>query len=291
MEAYANFYPISLPSVLPQRELSPSSTSEINIAKIKSVAKEALLQVGLALALNLTVLAFFATSFSAAVFSGALIGGLAAVIIQTAVDLWGEAKNFDEVAEEFEHLKYTSQVSMVNVTGFGWPNIAIHEGGHALAAWLCFKKAWPQIEIFPFTGGITSYNSSYGLTNFGAALGKDYVALFVTAAGMLSSTFFAMFEFAIADWIKEDYPTISSLMNTHGVLQIVQEVLYGLSTFYATKVDLMHDFVKLWLVGGIHPLIPMTMMIILPLLEIGLLNFLSGKQKAQKIQEAVVGII
>lgn len=287
MKIQESFYP-TVPVTLPITTQAPISNETVR--KIKTLAKEAFLQVSLAFAINVAVITFIATPLSVVVMSGAIIGAISSFVIQIAVDYYYQHKDAEALKDNLESIKHTSQTSIVNVVGLAGPNIAIHEAGHAATAWAFFKKSNPEITIFPFFGGMTSFTYSHGLTKLGSFIGQHPAFMVITAAGILSSTFFAMFEFGLSEAIQDSYPTLSRLMTVHGILQITQEVLYGLTAFISSKTDLAHDFVNLWITGGIHPLIPIAMMIALPMAEMWLIKHLSNREKSQKISEIALPI-
>jgi hypothetical protein len=190
--------------------------------------------------------------------------------------------------EKVDSIKNLAQASMINTAGLAGPNIIIHEMGHAAVASICFQKSNPRTQFFPFLGGMTSYTVSHGLTRVGAFLGEHRTQVLIASAGFLASTLFGMFEFALAYRLHDDYPTLSRWLNVHGVMQITQEVLYGLTAFIVNKADLAHDFVNLWVTQGIHPLLPIGLMILLPLAELWLLRFLESRDRSQKVHDVAV---
>lgn len=153
-----------------------------------------------------------------------------------------------------------AQASLVSVLGLAYPTIFIHEAGHYLASLALFKDAAPTLLVLPFQGGETSFVISRGLTCLGELLGKENCMLAVTAAGMAASTLFATIESVVTFLIHEQFPKIAECIDDHSLTQRLQEFIYGLSTFFANRSQLSHDFMRLWRTGGIHPLVPMALM-------------------------------
>jgi hypothetical protein len=166
--------------------------------------------------------------------------------------------------------KSLAHTSIINTVTLKISNY-IHELGHAAAAVACYIRADPTISVH-WNEGLTVYNISYGLTKFGEFLGEENALLFSTAAGIFTPVICAMAEFAVAHHIKEGHPIISELLNAHGLSQLFNTALYGISAFVTSKLTMSHDFIFLWIVGGIHPLFPIGCILLLPLCEYALLN-------------------
>lgn len=267
--------------------LSPQSQ------KIVSIATKALKELVIAFAFNLTILAFTAAPvLSIPVLTSALIGALAGVIVSTAWDIYRNNKVKDANFKQQLSLELiaaktdkVAHLAIANAVGMSGPNIAIHEGGHALSAMAFFKNSKPSIEITPFVGGQTSYEIS-GLTRLGRLIGEEKACLFTAAGGLLASTVFVMFEIACAHGLKDSYPTISECLNYHAMTQLMNEVIYGLTALFISHIDLAHDFVYLHQMGGIHPLVVIAVIIALPLAEICLLKWLESR-KCKEIKQPV----
>jgi hypothetical protein len=258
------------------------------LAKIWSVAGKAFLEISIVLAINCAVITFIAIPMTIPILTSALISGIVTCAVKTALELYLQRKDKEQrIKESVDNVQHLARISLIDTIGLAGPNIAIHEVGHAAAVLTCFRNPQPEIHILPFKGGMTGYTISNGLTRLGKFLGNHHSLMFVAAGGMLASTIFALFEFAIADKIKDIYPMISQFMNYHAILQLFGEVLYGITAFVASKTDLSHDFVHLWMTGGIHPLIPIALIIALPLAEIALMKCLAWRKKAESIQNAV----
>jgi len=163
----------------------------------------------------------------------------------------------------FENGADLSFATTVHTSGIG---IGIHECGHALAAKFCFQGPWAKIRIFPFRGGLTIYNVGHGLTSFGRLLGIEGSKLLVTAGGIIASVTFGIVGLALGDYLQDSHPVIGHYLSLYSITQIAQEVLYGLSAFFVSSLELSHDFVRMW--GyGIHPLVPVGLLILLPIIE------------------------
>ena len=241
--------------------------------KVWIAAHRALTELVASLAFNVALISFVANPISYAALSIAATNFLVGSVVQMAYSLWKD----DTLPGQ--HIARTSTAFTI---GRAYPQIAIHESGHALMASSCFQNAKPKITITPFRGGMTSYTVSNGLTALGNLLGKERALVLISASGIMATTVFAMISFAIADKLQDHYPTVASCLNYEGVAFIMSEVLYGLTAFIASKEDLTHDFIYMWQKGGIHPLIPIALMITLPLLEKQLLKMRRESNASQK---------
>ncbi len=262
----------------PLKEKANRCCTEI---KTWSAAHPAFIELTASLALNLVVITFVAAPLNPSAITLALMGYLVGAVVQGGFALYKKYKHSEEDATQpGQHI---ARVNTAVILGRAWPNIAIHETGHALSALSCFKKADPLISVSPMRGGNTNYAISYGLTPFGKLLGMQNARLLTSAAGIMASTVFAMLEFGLAEQIKDQHPTISKSLNYHGISLILTDVIYGLTTFIASRADLTHDFMYLWQAGNIHPLIPITLMIAIPLIEVLLIKLYDHYQKAKPI--------
>lgn len=151
-------------------------------------------------------------------------------------------------------------------------SVLTHEAGHALAAAAVYEHANPRIEIFPGKGGMTTFNPS-ALTHFGKWLGPKLSAVFTILAGPVAGIFSATALLGLSHYLQDNHPRLSLYLQISAVVNIVQHVFYALSAL-GQKASSMagHDFVMLWKIGHIHPIIAAISMAALPILvKVGLL--------------------
>ena len=268
-------------------QITEVKDSENTCRMVSVIASRVFFQMSAALTINFAVMTFIAAPLSITLMSGILLTTATIGILHAAYEIYRKKNLLSNLQKNSQIVSTITQASIVNVAGLSGPNIAIHESGHALAALTLFRDPSPEVKIFPFMGGATSYHISNGLTKFGKFFGKNHALMIVTAAGMAASTLFALFEFAIADRIKEAYPLISQFMTHHAIFQLFNEIVYALTAFISNKMELSHDFICLWQKGGIHPLIPIAFMIALPLLEYAIIKYLNSQKSAQKIENLI----
>lgn len=246
--------------------------SKNNLAKrVGMVMKRVLPELVLSLSLNFAAMAFFATPMSIPLLSLMLIGSFALGCIFGLKDS-SRSKNklSGEMEDPMRGTRILSRTSIVNTIGWSGPNLWIHESGHAISATALFKEAQVKMWVKPFQGGATTYTASHRLTQIGQWFGKSRAMLVTAAAGLAASTIFVMSELGIANKCKKSNPTISQYLKLHAFTTIFNEAVYGLTAFLASRADLGHDLVRLWRVGGIHPLIPIIAVVALPLIQVTL---------------------
>ncbi len=269
-----------------------SPRAKVLAARISPIALKALLELGVAISLNLVVLSFIVNPLTAPLsivfLNPMLIASFATVVVKTAWEIYNSSPSKGDTFTD--GVRGLAKTSIANCAGLAGPIPAIHECGHVIAASALFKEPNIKVTINPFKGGNTSYTVSKGLTKVGEFLGKENAILLTTAAGFMASTFFAMFEFGLAYHLKEQYPNLSECLNHHAIAQILNDVVYALTTFFTHQSNLGHDFMRLWQVGGVHPLIPIAFMIILPLIELYIIKLLAARRQAEKVQDAMVGL-
>ena len=251
---------------------------------IQNTAQQVFLELSLAIALNVGVMSyqlkthqFVILSFSQVVKSAFLVAHPLIPIMTVILSVAFLGLLTLRVIQGPFHLKQLSglekvqklaRFSLITTSFLGGETPLIHEMGHYVAANVLFKNADAALSIFSFKGGETSYAVSYGLTKIGEVFGKHKAILTVTAAGALASTVFGIIELSVASLIEEKLPKLSQALKFHAVAQTLSDFIYGLTAFFIHRPNLANDFVRLWLTGGIHPIIPMAFLAIVPLLSI-----------------------
>lgn len=258
----------------------PLSRSNSN-QYLYQIVKPILIELGAAIAINAAVIAFFPATLSVTLITAGLVSYALPNLIYTVHAIYnGIITSEKDLDGKLRKTQLLSRLSLANIMGAAGPNLIIHEAGHALAAYNLFKNARPRFWIRYFEGGATTYTISNKLTALGSLLGKQHCILLIAAAGVIASTIFVMFEMTASRKLGRQHSILSEYMKLHAISYLFNEVCYGLTAFRASKKDLGHDFVCLWQKGGIHPLVPITAMIVLPVLFGSYLFFNSDRQKA-----------
>lgn len=252
---------IYLPALSPATCLPHCSIiPRVDRDKVCRIAKNAFTQASLSIAVNcafrVTYGAFFMPQ-TVVLFTSLVSAGLVVLSIK---GIWDRCypKKTTESSKIDLFVSKIARLSIVNTLTLKL-NHYIHEYGHALAAISTFLEAKPEI-FANLREGRTSYVVSNGLTRFGKLMGEERSKLFVAAAGPFIAVACGMTEIIFSKFLGENHPLISELLNDHGFAQIVETILYGMSTFVTSKMNLGHDFMYLWQYGGIHPTIPLTLL-------------------------------
>lgn len=146
----------------------------------------------------------------------------------------------------------------------------VHEAGHAAAAVAVYQHAHPRIEILPGGGGLTSYRAG-ALTRLGKYLGKKNSNLCIAAAGPAFSIITAIAQIALSHKLKKDHPEAAKYLLAAGISNIASHIIYALSALLQKHKNPGHDFLQLWKVGNIHPVVSIISMVALPVLVKGIL--------------------
>ena len=128
----------------------------------------------------------------------------------------------------------------------------------------CFQKANPVITIAPFKNCMTDYAISYGTTAFGSALGRQAALVLIAASGIIATTATVMLALAAANQLKKNYPFVAKCLTYQAIGHLLIDLDYGRKAFNDNRSNLANDFIYMWQYGGIHPLVPLSLMVALP---------------------------
>ena len=307
MQAISHYLPSpTIPAIFTPSNYVSNKTME----KISAVTRNVFVELAVALAVNLSfnaAMGFFFLPASAHLLTILAVGAAVTVIAFTIIKIWRSCypqeaetscQNFAAISNNTDDAaRGIARLSIVNTLTIKMTHY-IHEFGHAGAAMLCYVGANPEIVVRWYEGS-TEYITSHGLTKFGEYLGEFNALLFVTAAGLCTPVLCAMTEFAVAHQIHENHPIISEILNYHGLSQLLNVGIYGLSAFFTSKMILQNDFILLWVVGEIHPLIPIALIIGLPLCEYLIFKYLDYSNEEEEAltlaspqsQECISGLL
>ncbi len=212
--------------------------------------------------------------------------GVATVIVAVALmvlfnaALRGKAAYHKHTSNQALHKKWEKIANFLCPLTFGivayfTGGILFHEAGHAFAMLAAAKNPLITVSVTPFSSGVTSSSFSQW-TRFGERMGHEGANTFIGAAGAAISVVICCI--ALGLWWKYRKATQETHPKQHvqmreasryllgiAVVNLANHLLYALSSFEASKTDLGHDFVRLWVQGGIHPLLS-AFLIVLPLL-------------------------
>lgn len=129
----------------------------------------------------------------------------------------------------------------------------IHETGHALAAHVVYPNARPRIEIVPFGGGITRFNTEPG----------GIKRLFVVASGPGLALLVSSVALAIGIAIRKKYPQVGKILICYGVFDFLHHAQYAYSALLPSLPH--HDFALL-AAAGLNPVVATIAILAIPLL-------------------------
>lgn len=241
----------------------PLSRGEI----VKKIALACLKDLAVCLLLGSTVALFVPSSIGNGFLAAAAIQMLWGIVFHTARILAVEqAAQKGKHAERYEQLssfcEYVTGANFAVFSGFN-TQLLVHETGHALAASLVYRTPPLQIEIYPFSGGITRYFKH--LTPWGKTLGAPAALAFVIASGPCFTLLLSTVVFTIGLKIKEAYPQLGKYLICYGVLDFLITANYALSAVWTDPYNLIHDFVHLS-IFGVNPVTVTVGVIAIPLL-------------------------
>jgi hypothetical protein len=239
-------------------------TSE-QITRVTSAASYALKKFSAALVINLAIRFTFATFL---VSQGTIVFNIATLaftifIVSRIAQLF--FKN-QPIPAFFNSIARSTLVTSLTMK----INNYIHEYGHAIAAHLSYINAKPEI-FANFSEGSHRYAVSYGLTRFGQFLGEQRARLLITASGLMTPIFMTVAEFALAYGVCSSPQDLHEILIDHGFSQLAHAAYYSATTFFGDA-QLENDFYQLWQMGGLHPLLTITLMLAIPIAQIILLD-------------------
>lgn len=155
-------------------------------------------------------------------------------------------------------------------------SILVHEAGHAFTVHLLYQNARTKIEIFPLKGGVTWYWAG-PLSKVGEFFGQKYCHLIFSAAGPAAAIFIATIDLGLSHYFKQEHPELHRYFLCAAISSIAQHILYALSALLAKNPRSEHDFIQLWKLGGIHPLLSVICIVALPIIVKSILFYLEVK--------------
>lgn len=232
--------------------------------RIVKIAIASLKELALSLALATITLPFVASAAHASLLLASAIAVVALNTLVRAAASYFKSPfkecGFQKANVLFKYLPPLVLSCLDNTTR----DLVVHEGGHALAATLLYKKASPQVEISPFKSGITWY-VKYPMSRIGELIGKRFSGMIVSAAGPMACIFTSTALLAISHRIEKIHPQISRYLEVSAIVSIASHVLYALSALLRSFHSKSHDFVALH-AAGIHPLASCAIMLACPLI-------------------------
>lgn len=202
-------------------------------------------------------------SYSLIPLSVSLVTGVSALFAVFLI-----VKDCKVVEEKKSLLASVCTQTFTGISAHCYSAIWFHEMGHALAARACYQNPKTMVRIRSFSGGMTSYSSSGPMTFLGRFLGERRTLLAITAAGIGMTVLTASIALVCSQLLHEKKPVLADCLQGHAKAQLVQDIMYGFTSFSVSKADISHDFIRLWTIGGIHPLLPIIASVAIPSLAL-----------------------
>ncbi|MEI6242689.1 MAG: hypothetical protein WCP39_04705 [Chlamydiota bacterium] len=168
-----------------------------------------------------------------------------------------------------ELVKQTNDLESLCATGFTFLDSItreplVNEMGHAATSILLYKNAKPQIYIFPFKGRFTLF-SSESLRMIGSRLGQVASQVAVIAMGSILALSVSLLCIVLSHKFRASHPRLSDYGEQAALLSLfaqAKEALVAMTHFVKPG----NDFTFLWVHGGIHPLVCVATVVILPII-------------------------
>lgn len=168
-------------------------------------------------------------------------------------------------------------------TGFNAQTL-IHESGHTLAALAIYKRPRPQIEIYPFIGGVTQFYKS-SMTGFGKKLGPVAATCLIVASGPAFTLLISGVLLAIGIAMKDRYPAFGKYLISWGVLDFLNHAHYAYSALHADQSIISHDFVHLS-IFGLHPIVATIAILAMPVLIMAGMQWIQNRTQRPVLAHA-----
>jgi hypothetical protein len=146
----------------------------------------------------------------------------------------------------------------------------IHEGSHAVSAYLLYKNCTVQVTATTFTTWQTTIiktDGIAGLSKLGSYLGEHCSKMVFIAMGPLVQVATCQIVLIGALILKSSYPELSKNLFLYSLDTSLDCMSYAQSALDPAKASPHSDFVFLWKVGGIHPCVAIIGLVAMPLIS------------------------
>lgn len=244
---------------------SIGAVNDLLPVKTDRVARSIIPHLAAALSLNTATIGLFSVfPLNMAMITAAMIISSAALMIDT---LFFEKNDYTPEIERF--VRGVCDLSIVNWFGQSSFHILAHEMGHALSALATLKGAKITLSQFsPFQGGAITISDYSGLTLLGKLLGAKGSLALIVAGGIIGTTSVAMGCVGVSQCISDWHPELARYLDLYALSSILTEFSYGFVSWLDPTIVENSDFIKLWDILGLHPLITLGCMIASPALLI-----------------------
>lgn len=227
-------------------------------------------QLAISLAIQSVAISVFAMSGSVTVVCTLTLAGFSVAALSYIPSLSERASNACKFLANFGVIHLVYELGL---------NTFIHEMGHALAGAALYGGR-PTIQI-DFLGGGQTMNPAGKLTVLGEFFGKERVRVLVAAAGPIASLVFAMGMFAWAAYQTDG--TVAQRMNIQGAVQLTDELIHSYKSAMKRNLSIGNDYGTLHRLAGIHPAVSLTVLALLPAIQLIWINREAVKKNIEDI--------
>jgi hypothetical protein len=221
---------------------------------------------------------FLFLGFGVSLFVPVAIGSgylVISLLVQTAVSLFFHSLGAFaayRAAEKGKHesryatlattCEYMTGTNFALLTGLN-TQFLVHETGHALAALSVYKNPKIRVEVYPFSGGLTTYFKR--LNDFGKKLGAPTALALVIASGPGFTLLISSVILAVGLMVKGKNPLLGKYMICYSAVDFLNTASYALSTLKTDPFNWAHDFAHLSFFG-LDPVVATIVILAVPLL-------------------------
>jgi hypothetical protein len=257
-------------SALPSQYLPTFKNQTLAHSIIRDVAFTSLKELLVSLALVGAVIPFAASSLFVAIVS---VTAAALFVVNTSVRAYSGYLTYqlETYGEEYTGTKTIKWMMDLfcplsfSLLDLMTRNTLVHEAGHACAVLALFVESIPKITL-DLSGGSTSYPIT-ALSGLGEFFGMETSRLIISAAGTAFAVSAAALQIGLSYCMRGS--KMSSYLIASAIVSIAQHVFYVLSALWQENPKAGHDFVRLWTVSHIHPIVSATAIVALPLVVFG----------------------
>lgn len=163
-----------------------------------------------------------------------------------------------------------------SLAGAAYPSTWAHEMGHAKMIELMYEGARPEVEVFPFKGGVTRWYPG-PLSETGQRFGENGARAMVSAAGTMVDMGIAATSFGVGFKLRKKHPVIGTAMMAYGGMTVLNSIGYAATAVGGDLAKLAregNDFASIAVRTGVPPLASIAIMAAMLPLEYAALKFL-----------------
>lgn len=199
--------------------------------------------------------------------------------------IWADGTRGEKVAKNPSLEKLDNTMAGIGVgaaatlASSAYPSTWMHEMGHAKMIELMYDGVKPEVEVFPFKGGVTKWRLG-PLSDVGRRFGEDGARAMVSAAGTLVDMGVATASFGVGFKLRKKHPIVGTAMMGYGAMTVANSIAYAATAVGGDLAKLAaegNDFANLGVRAGLHPLASIAIMAAILPLEYAALKYLENR--------------